>query len=125
MGKLNSSKNKKEPISIVNSTNYSDDLAFLQQPNKGRHRSLLTSQQMRQATHKALEVEAENRLTAHKSNTREMQQHFHMHQRMKSHERLYSRKIERKILTFKANQPGLDLEETEAIGSLVGTQGTQ
>ena len=37
---------------------------------------------------------------------------------MKSHERLYSRKIERKMLTFKANQPGLDVEETQVLGDV-------
>ena len=35
-----------------------------------------------------------------------------MYHKMKSHERLHSRQIERKMLTFKSNQPGLDMNET-------------
>ena len=48
-----------------------------------------------------------------------------MYHKMKSHERLQSRQIERKMLTFKSNQPGLDLNETQLLGDMYTHELTQ
>lgn len=48
-----------------------------------------------------------------------------MYHKMKSHERLQSRQIERKMLTFKSNQPGLDLNETQVLGDMYNHELTQ
>lgn len=55
---------------------------------------------------------------------KQLSQQFYMHNRTKSHERLYSRKIERKMLTFKSNQPGLDFEETQVLGDIMSNDQT-
>lgn len=48
----------------------------------------------------------------------EKSQRFHIEQRKRGRERLIDRKMERKMLTFKSNQPGLDLEEIKQIGNI-------
>ena len=49
---------------------------------------------------------------------------YHLSAKRQSQERLLSRKMERKMLTYQSNQPGLKPTEAEMMGDLHGNEAT-
>lgn len=56
---------------------------------------------------------------------KELIKRFHMQQKQKSLERLNSRQVERKMLTYRSNQPGLKFEEVMTYGDMENTHATR